>query len=117
MSEDAERAEGYDVEQPLGIIEEELEPPIVRSEGLIPDPRAQSPDQILAQQDALKQLERDLPKWPQQEREVFELYYFEGLEPQEIAMVTSQPLKVVRENIASMQQRLREHMLKREAVA
>jgi ribosomal subunit interface protein len=117
MSEDAERAEGYDVEQPLDIIEEELEPPIVRSEGLIPGPRAQSPDQILAQQDALKQLERDLPKWPQQEREVFELYYFEGLEPQEISMVTSQPLKVVRENIASMQQRLREQMLKREAVA
>jgi ribosomal subunit interface protein len=117
MSEDAERAEGYDVEQPLDIIEEELEPPIVRSEGLIPDPRAQSPDQILAQQDALKQLERDLPKWPRQEREVFELYYFEGLEPQEIAMVTSQPLKVVRENIASIQQRLREQMLKREAIA
>jgi DNA-directed RNA polymerase specialized sigma24 family protein len=49
--------------------------------------------------------------WPRPERKVFELYFGEGLEPGEIAMVTRQPLTTVRENIASIQRRLREAML------
>jgi DNA-directed RNA polymerase specialized sigma24 family protein len=45
------------------------------------------------------------------EREVFELYFVEGLEPERIAMVTSQPLKAVCDRLASVQGRLREEML------
>jgi DNA-directed RNA polymerase specialized sigma24 family protein len=71
----------------------------------------------VALKDALQQIERDLPKWPRPEREVFELYFYEGLELEEITMVMGQPLKVVREHIASIQQRVRERILKPEAVA
>ena len=111
LPEDAERAAGYDAEQPLDIIGEELEPPIVRSEGLIADPHAMPPDQVVAQRDLLEQLQRDMRNWPRPEREVFELYFVEGFEPEEIAMVTSQPSKSVREHIATDQQRVREAML------
>jgi RNA polymerase sigma factor (sigma-70 family) len=111
LPEDAEKAGGYDAEQPLDIIERELEPPVVRAEGLVPDPRAVPPDKIVAQKDLLEQLQHDLRNWPRPEREVFELYFVEGLEPEEIAIVTRQPLTTVRENIASIQRRLREEML------
>jgi DNA-directed RNA polymerase specialized sigma24 family protein len=84
---------------------------VVRAEGLVPDPRAVPPDKIVAQKDLLEQLQHDLRNWPRPEREVFELYFVEGLEPEEIAIVTRQPLTTVRENIASIQRRLREEML------
>ena len=111
LPEDAEKAAGYDAEQPLDIIEEELEPPVVRTEALLPDPKAVPPDQTLAQKDLLELLQHNMQNWPRQEREVFELYFVEGLEPDEIAMVTSQPLKAVRDNLASVQHRLREEMM------
>jgi len=117
LPEDAERAAGYDVEQPLDIIEEKLEPPIVRSEGVIADPHVLPPDQIVAQRDLLEQLQRDMRNWPRPEREVFELYFVEGFEPEEIARVASQPLKSVREHIATVQHRVREEMLAEETVA
>jgi hypothetical protein len=58
-----------------------------------------------------------VPKWPRLAREIFEFYFFEGLEPEEIAMVIDQPLKIVRENIASIEQRVRERILRQEAFA
>ena len=111
LPEDAERAAGYDVEQPLDIIEEELEPPVVRTESLIPDSTAMPPDEIVAQKDALARLEQDMRNWPRSEREVFELYYVEGLEPEEITMVTGQALAEVQRHIASIHSRLREEIL------
>jgi DNA-directed RNA polymerase specialized sigma24 family protein len=44
------------------------------------------------------------------------LQVVEGLEAEEIAMVTGRPLKTVRESIASIQQRLREEMLEKALV-
>lgn len=115
LAEDAEKSAGYDVEQPLDIIEEELEPPVVRTESLIPDSAAMPPDEFVAQTDALTRLEQDMRNWPRSEREVFELYYVEGLEPEEIAMVTGQALEDVQRHIASIHSRLREEILGREA--
>jgi ribosomal subunit interface protein len=74
-------------------------------------------EEIVRRGDAVAQLEQDMRNWARSEREVFELYYVEGLEPEEIAMVTQQPLDTVRENLASIQSRLREEMLARAAVA
>ena len=71
----------------------------------------------LARKDALARLEQDMRNWPRPEREVFELYYVEGIEPEEIAMITRQPLRTVRENIESIQSRLREEILAQEAAA
>jgi DNA-directed RNA polymerase specialized sigma24 family protein len=92
LPKDAEKAAGYDVEQPLDTIEKNLEPPAVRTESLIPDSTAMPPDEFVAQKDALAKLEQDMRNWPRPEREVFELYYVECLEPQEISMVTGQAL-------------------------
>ena len=116
LPEDAEKAAGYDALRPLDIIQEELEPPAVRTEGLVPDPHAVSPDELASQKDVLAQLQEDMRNWPRPEREVFELYFVEGLEAEEIAMVTGRPLKTVRESIASIQQRLREEMLEKALV-
>jgi DNA-directed RNA polymerase specialized sigma24 family protein len=55
--------------------------------------------------------------WSRPEREIFELYFVEGLEPEEIATVTSQPLKSVREFVAAIQQRARQQLLEQEAIA
>jgi RNA polymerase sigma factor (sigma-70 family) len=73
-------------------------------------PEEVPPVEIAARKDVVAQLEQDMRNWPRPEREVFELYYVEGLDPEEIAMVTSQPLKTVRENLESIQRRLRDEM-------
>jgi ribosomal subunit interface protein len=88
----------------------------VRTEGLVPDPQAVPPDEVASQKDVLAQLQQDMRNWPRPEREVFELYFVEGLEGEEIAMVTGRLLKTVRESIASIQQRLREEMLEKALV-
>ena len=116
LPEDADKASGYDALRPLDIIQGELDPPVVKTEGLIRDPKAVPPDEIVAAKDAITGLTRDMRNWPRPEREVFELYFVEGLEPEEIAMVTRQPLKTVRETISSIHDRLREEMLAQEAI-
>jgi ribosomal subunit interface protein len=88
----------------------------VRTEGLVPDPQAVPSDEVASQKDVLAQLQQDMRNWPRPEREVFELYFVEGLEGEEIAMVTGRLLKTVRESIASIQQRLREEMLEKALV-
>ncbi|HEX4639591.1 MAG TPA: HPF/RaiA family ribosome-associated protein [Chthoniobacterales bacterium] len=75
------------------------------------------PVDIAARKDVVAQLEQDMRNWPRQERDVFELYYVEGLDPEEIAMVTQQPLKTVRANLESIQHRLRDEMLAQKAAA
>jgi ribosomal subunit interface protein len=75
------------------------------------------PVEIAARKDVVAQLEQDMRNWPRLEREVFELYYVEGFDPEEIAMVTHQPLKTVRQNLESIQRRLRDEMLAQKAVA
>ena len=75
------------------------------------------PVEIAARKDVVAQLEQDMRNWPRPEREVFELYYVEGLEPEEIAMVTKKPLRTVRENLESIQRRLRDEMLAQKAAA
>jgi DNA-directed RNA polymerase specialized sigma24 family protein/ribosome-associated translation inhibitor RaiA len=116
LPEDADKASGYDALRPLDIVQEELDPPMVKTEGLIRDPAALPPDEIVAAKDSITRLQQDLRNWPRPEREVFELYFVEGLEPEEIAMVTRQPLKSVRKTISSIQDRLREEMLAQEAI-
>ena len=75
------------------------------------------PIEIAARKDVVAQLEQDMRNWPRPEREVFELYYVEGLDPEEIMMVTDQPLKTVRENLESIQSRLRDEIVVQKAAA
>ena len=111
LDEDAEAAAGYDPEQPLDIIENELEPPIAEAKDLLPDTRVETPDQIAAHHDLLAQMRKTANTWPKPEREVFELYFVEGFDPAEIAMVVGQPASRVTELITSLQERLRADVL------
>lgn len=109
-------AEGYDAEQPLDIIERELEPPVVETKDLLPDTRVETPDEAIIRRELLAELRRVASGWPQPERELFELYYVEGFEPDEAAMILGTPEKRVREMLAAIQQRLRAEALKQALV-
>lgn len=116
VKEDAEVASGYDPEQPLDIIETELEPPISETKELLPDTRTEPPDEVVARQDLLAQMRKVANSWPKPEREAFELYFVEGFEPDEVAMVIGQPVNQVRELIAQLQRRLRTEVLEQALV-
>jgi DNA-directed RNA polymerase specialized sigma24 family protein/ribosome-associated translation inhibitor RaiA len=69
----------------------------------------------LGQKDAVKRLEEDARHWSREERTVFDLYYVEGFEPEEISVITGEPIEKVQEHIATLHGRLREEMLKQAA--
>lgn len=116
LPDDLAVVEGYDAEQPLDIIERQLEPPIVETKDLLPDTRVETPDQAAACRELLAELRRVASTWPQPDREVFALYYVEGFEPDEVAMILGAPTKRVRELIAANQQRLRAEALRQALV-
>lgn len=99
------------------IVKRQMEPEVIRTEDIVPNPEAAPPDQIVEQKDMLEYLQNNIKDWPKPEREVFELYFVEGFGPKEIAMITGQPLKNMQGNIASIQHRLREEMLQENAPA
>ena len=53
---------------------------------LLPDLHAVPADQIAVEKDLLEPLQNTLRTWPRAERDIFELYFIEGFEPDEIAM-------------------------------
>jgi ribosomal subunit interface protein len=107
LEDDGAEAEGYDAEQPLDIIERELEPPVVPTGDVLPDPAAVSPAEIVSRRELLAELRRTANAWPRPEREVFELHFVEGFEPDEVAMILGQPVASVRKLIEAVQQRVR----------
>ena len=111
LTEDAELAEGYDAEQPLDIIERRLEPPVVETRDLVPDAHAEAPDQSLARRELLAGLRRAVAGWPKAEREAFELYYVEGFESDEVAMVLGQSPARIRTLLKSLGERIRTEVL------
>lgn len=66
-------AEGYDPEQPLDLIDRQLEPPVAAQADLVPDPRGETPDQTVARREWLAEMRRLVSPWPRPEREAFEL--------------------------------------------
>lgn len=107
LPDDLAVAEGYDAEQPLDIIERQIEPPVAEAKDLLPDPRSETPDQAAVRHELLAELRRVVSRWPQADRDLFELYYVEGFEPHEVAMILGTPEQRVRERIHAMQDRLR----------
>ena len=116
LPEDAEVAAGYEPEQPLDIIEEILEPPVVETKHLIPDARTAPPDEALAQKELLEQLQKTVNSWSKAEREAFELYFVEGFEPEEIGMLLGVSTNNASELLASIRARVRETLLAESAV-
>jgi hypothetical protein len=58
---------------------------VVLTGGLLPDLHAVPADQI-AEENLLEPLQTAVQNWPRAERDIFELYFIEGFEPDEIAM-------------------------------
>jgi len=116
LPDDLAVAEGYDAEQPLDIIERQLQPPVVEAKDLLPDRRTASPDELICRRELLAEMRRAASNWPKAEREAFELYYVEGFEPEEVAMILGQPQNRVRELIEALQQRLRGEALRQALV-
>jgi RNA polymerase sigma factor (sigma-70 family) len=116
LPEDAEAAAGYEPEQPLDIVEQVLEPPVVETKDLIPDPRTAPPDEVVAQRELLEGVQNTANNWPKTEREVFELYFVEGFEPDEIAMVLGVSVKEAEGLLAGIRGRVRDALLAQSAV-
>jgi len=111
LREDEEIVEGYDAEQPLDIIERTIELPVAKTRELLPDERAVAPDQVVGRQELLAEMRRAASTWPRPEREAFELYYVEGFEPEEVAMVLRISRAQAEELIRSVQDRLRRQVI------
>jgi ribosomal subunit interface protein len=99
------------------MVEKVLEPQPIQIEDVVPDPNAVPPDQIVEEKELLEQLQDTLRSWPPLERELFELYFVQGFEPQALAQITRQPLKKVKDTLLSIQRRLREELREEEAAA
>jgi RNA polymerase sigma factor (sigma-70 family) len=107
LPDDEERVEGYDAEQPLRIIGDELEPSIVARGDLMPDPQTLAPDQVAAEHDLIDYLHQVSASWPEKERAIFDLHFLEGFDPNEVAMLEGlRPAEAV-EMIGQVQSRLR----------
>jgi ribosomal subunit interface protein len=94
--------------QPQG--KEQVQPPREHRE-----PEHDPLDDIVTQKDTLELLQHEMRTWPRPERELFELYYVEGFDLEEIAVVTGYPLKTVEKSLASVRQKLREWLHEQEA--
>ena len=73
----------------MDIITQELKrarPAVVLTGGLLPDLHAVPADQIAVEKDLREPLQTAFQNWPRAERDIFELYFIEGFEPDEIAM-------------------------------
>jgi RNA polymerase sigma factor (sigma-70 family) len=108
LPEDVEVAAGYEPEQPLDILEEVLEPPVVQTKDLVPDASAAPPDELIERRELLEQVQNAANSWPKPEREVFELYFVEGFEPVEIAMVLGVSVKEAEGLLAGIRGRVRD---------
>jgi len=103
--------------QPLEqTVEKVIEPQVIRIEDIVPDPEAIPPDRFVEEKELLEELQEAIQTWPRPERELFDLYFVQGFEPEEIVQITGQPLKKVKDTFPIVQNRVREQMLEEEAL-
>lgn len=105
--EEAEGGEGYDAEQPLGIIEKKLAPPLEQRGNLLPDTQGLSPSAIAEEDDLVDYLHHATAAWPEKERAVFDLHFLEGFDADEVALLENLRPVQATEMINSVQSRLR----------
>lgn len=98
--------------QPLEeLMEDKIEPEVIRDEDVIANAEAIPPDEALEQEETIEQIEQDVKTWRRPEREIFDLFYHEGFEPDEIALVTSRPLDEVRQILGRLRKRVRQALV------
>lgn len=100
-------AAGYDAERPLDVIVREYESVVTELRELVPDPNAPNPEETAERRELLEALQHAVQTWSRAEKDVFELYFVEGVSIPEVAMVTGLEARRVKELVATIQQRLR----------
>jgi hypothetical protein len=89
LLEDAEKAASYDAGRPVDIITQELKrarPAGGANRRSVARSSRRACGQIAVEKDLLEPLQTAVQNWPRAERDIFELYFIEGFEPDEIAM-------------------------------
>lgn len=81
-------------------------PELTHLEDTAPGPDVLPPDELLTGK-RLEELEGAVRAWPPPEREVFELHFVEGFSAQDIALITDEPLELIRRGISAVRHRLR----------
>lgn len=104
----ADTPANYDPQQNLDPFREPLEQE--SEDESVPAPSL-SPDVAVQQEDLLEEVQTAVQTWPRLERDIFELHFVEGLEPDEIAMVSGQTLGKVEETIQVLHRRVRQFFL------
>jgi len=109
--ENSDILSGYDIDKPLNLAGEKLQPSVSKVEETIPDNRELTPDKAVETKELLEYLQSTVQTWERTEKDVFELYFVEGFEPFEIAMILQIPTKKVQEIIASIQNKIRAELI------
>jgi DNA-directed RNA polymerase specialized sigma24 family protein/ribosome-associated translation inhibitor RaiA len=105
-----DEAEGYDAENPLDLITQEIEPEEDLPEERIADPAVVPPYAAIAGQELVESLQREVKHWSANEQEIFELHYLVGFEAGDIAMICHQRQEEIEALIAQIQVRLRDFL-------
>ncbi|SRR5438105_6648653 len=88
--------------------QEKLEPPVVETKDLLPDPRALPPDEEVARRDFIDYLQNASTSWPKVERDIFALHFLDGFDVDEVAMIEGLKPSEVERHIQTLQSRVRE---------
>ena len=70
-------------------------------------PVTETPDQILARKELVATLQTAVRHWPKNEHELFDLYFIEGFESDEIAMMQGRAIAQVEKDLQEMQAKFR----------
>jgi DNA-directed RNA polymerase specialized sigma24 family protein/ribosome-associated translation inhibitor RaiA len=111
LAKDAETAAGFDPGQTLEISGQAPEPPELEEKDLVGGASPPAPDEAAARKDLLEQVQKAASRWAKPDRDFFELYFVEGFEPHEIAMILGLAVSRAEETLAAVQAKLREELL------
>jgi RNA polymerase sigma factor (sigma-70 family) len=98
---------GVDPIRPREVVEEQFDPLLASVAEWMPDGQHLAPDETAVEADLIDYLRRRSVRWPPRERNVFELHFVEGFEPDEIAIVENIRVSDAREIVQGIQDRLR----------
>lgn len=107
---DEETVHGFEVEQPVKMLAEQLEPAAMVSSPVLADQYGLSPEQELEHKDFIEYLQRIAAGWPKVERDVFELHFLEGFAADEVAMIENLTPEETAGTIGVVQLRVRQLM-------
>lgn len=107
---DDEAVHGFQTEQPVKMIADQLEPPQLAGKPVMADQNSLSPEEELEHKDFIEYLQRVAAGWPKVERDVFELHFLEGFGAEEVAAIENLTPEATAGAIGVVQQRIRRLM-------